>query len=723
MAPYSRLGSSLLALLLAVPALAQDRAVTYTLYGTPGLLEMPSAISADDGEIAGTIGYFGGQLRNSFTFQVTERLSGTFRYARISDYFVDEDEPLFDRSFDLRYRFNDEGPLMPMIAVGFQDFLGTGVYAAEYVVATKTVGSAVRVTAGLGWGRLGSYNGFDNPLGVIDERFETRPEEFGEGDSGGVPAFESYFRGDAAFFGGVEWAPSERWILKAEYSSDDGHVDGEGEPLFERRSPLSFGATWRPRPGVQVGLGYLYGSQLSFTATVTVNPNQRPFFSGLDPAPQPVAVRAEAVRAAQSWDRAALPEAALRQRLTAALRAEGVALSALELTDRSARLRYVNSRFRSEAQAMGRILRILSRELPPSIERITLEPTGRGIPLVAATFARSDIEAFENEVGGAAATLQRVDLQDAGPNAGLVEIPSDRDPFSWALRPVVGLTLFNPDNPLALSLGAELSATYRIQPNLVLSGAIRQNIASGISLFGDGGGDEEEEVVVVDDGEEEPPSDVPVVRTDAGLYGGDGHPTLQRLSLAWYGRPGPDLYSRVSVGYLESMYGGVSTELLWKPVRSRLGLGVEVNYAVKRDYDRLLGFQDYDVVTGHASAYYDFGNGFHGRVDAGRYLAGDWGATVALDREFENGWRLGGYFTLTDIPFEEFGEGSFDKGIRVTIPIDFVLGRPTRRQSGTTLQSLTRDGGARLSVEGRLYEVVRDAHYGDLEDSWGRFWR
>jgi hypothetical protein len=150
---------------------------------------------------------------------------------------------------------------------------------------------------------------------------------------------------------------------------------------------------------------------------------------------------------------------------------------------------------------------------------------------------------------------------------------------------------------------------------------------------------------------------------------------------------------------------------------------VEVNYAVQRDYDQLLGFRDYDVVTGHASAYYDFGNGFHGQVDAGRYLAGDWGATFGLDREFENGWSVGGYFTLTDIPFEDFGEGSFDKGVRINIPLDFVLGRPTRREAGTTLQSLNRDGGARLRVEGRLYDVVRDAHYGDLEDSWGRFWR
>src|SRR5690242_5384954 len=108
MAHALRLGTaSVLALLLVVPVAAQDRAVAYNLYGTPGLLEMPSALSADDAEIAGTVGYFGGQLRNSFTFQITPRLSGTFRYSGIRDYNGDAD--LWDRSFDLRFRFNDEG--------------------------------------------------------------------------------------------------------------------------------------------------------------------------------------------------------------------------------------------------------------------------------------------------------------------------------------------------------------------------------------------------------------------------------------------------------------------------------------------------------------------------------------------------------------------------------------------------------------------------------------
>ena len=50
------------------------------------------------------------------------------------------------------------------------------------------------------------------------------------------------------------------------------------------------------------------------------------------------------------------------------------------------------------------------------------------------------------------------------------------------------------------------------------------------------------------------------MRSDIGLYKQDGDLAVQNLMLSWYGRPGDNLYSRVSVGYLERMYGGVSGE-------------------------------------------------------------------------------------------------------------------------------------------------------------------
>jgi hypothetical protein len=171
------------------------------------------------------------------------------------------------------------------------------------------------------------------------------------------------------------------------------------------------------------------------------------------------------------------------------------------------------------------------------------------------------------------------------------------------------------------------------------------------------------------------------------------------------------------------MYGGVSTELLFKPVDSAWGFGAEVNYVQQRDFDQQFSFRDYDVVTGHGSLYYDFDSGFYAQLDLGRYLAGDWGATMTLDRTFENGWRVGASATVTDVSFDSGVSEGVDYGIRVTIPVDFVLGQPSQKGLSTTLGASTRDDGQRLDVDGRLYDTVRSGHLSDLEDGWGRFWR
>ena len=128
-------------------------------------------------------------------------------------------------------------------------------------------------------------------------------------------------------------------------------------------------------------------------------------------------------------------------------------------------------------------------------------------------------------------------------------------------------------------------------------------------------------------------------------------------------------------------------------------------------------------MTGHVSAYRTFANGFEGQVDVGRYLAGDYGATFRLDRRFGNGFRVGAFFTLTDARFEEFGEGSFDKGIVVEVPLSWLYG--TARQGSVTqvIRPVLRDGGAQLLVSDRLYEMTRDYRSRDMTDGWGKFWR
>ena len=129
------------------------------------------------------------------------------------------------------------------------------------------------------------------------------------------------------------------------------------------------------------------------------------------------------------------------------------------------------------------------------------------------------------------------------------------------------------------------------------------------------------------------------------------------------------------------------------------------------------------MISGHVSLYRDIGRDWHGALHVGRYLAGDWGATLELTRQFANGWSIGAYATLTDVPFSTFGEGSFDKGILLRIPLSTVTHRATRQRADIVLQPISRDGGARVHAPGRLYDAVRNGSLRRLRDTQGRIWR
>ncbi|MDX8350383.1 YjbH domain-containing protein [Cognatiyoonia sp. IB215446] len=697
--------TSALALMAGNIGSAQDALTNYSLFGTPGLLEMPTAQSAPEGTLAGSLAYQDGLFRATATFQLTPRLSASARYSVVDlyeDLTTDIDEGAFERSFDLQYRLNNEGTYLPAFAIGIRDAFTPGRFASEYIVASKSIGDNLIVTGGIGWGAMGLRDGFDNPFSELGER-----PVFDDAESEGQLGSDFWFRGDAAAFGGLSYQINEKWGLVAEYSSIDYPV-AAGRPALEADSPYNFGVTYRPRPGTQLSLASLYGSEIALSGTFTLNANNRPAMSGLEKAPAPVNGRSAAQLREESWDRDAVPPAGLRAATAALLEIEGLTLRGLEVTDDTARIRYSNNRYRSHAQAMGRVARMMTQVMPASVETFILETEARGIPLSSVTIRRSDLEQLENRPGATAQMLERVAIEDAAARGPIADRIPIEERFRWGLGPYLTINPFSSDGSIAVDAGLSLSASYTITPRTVLRGAITQS------------------VLPADKDDPSPDTDdIPNVRTDGGAYGDDGVPVLQRLTLASYGRPATDIYSRITVGYLERMYGGVSTELLWKPVDSRLGLGAELNYAVQRDSDMAFGFDefDYDVVTGHVSAYYDLGNGYHTQLDVGRYLAGDWGATLSIDREYENGVRVGAYVTQTEISYDDFGDGSYNKGVQISIPQDFITGQPNRGSYGTTIRTRVGDGGARLNVGGRLYGFVRDAHQGDLTDTWGRFWR
>lgn len=680
----------------------RDR-VSFNLYGSPGLIDMPSAEVPPDATLAGTYANLGGTSRSTLYFQILPRLSGSFRYSAIENFFGSD--TLFDRSFDLRYQLLTETDRRPSVVVGLKDFIGTGIYSGEYLVATKTVRPGLKVTGGFGWGRYGSYQ----PFGTMGTRAG------GFTGQGGLPEIERFFRGDVAAFGGISYAPNDRLNLKLEYSSDS-YATEAARGGVTHDSPWNYGLDYRFKNGGQLSVYHVLGNEIGAQFTFVTNPKTLGIPGGSEPAGLPVAPRAPGAAADLGWTldprRGASAKASLKQ-LAAK---EGLEVEGIDLQSDRATVRLVNPRYGAPSQAFGRLARAMTRAMPASVEVFEIVPMVNGMAMSSVTFRRSDLERLEHDAANE--MLARTAFNDGFQKAP----PTDQGiypKFTWSLSPYLQFSVFDPDNPVRADVGVRAAAELEITPNLIVSGSVTKKLNGNL-----------DKVQRLDE------SKLPRVRTDQAEYSAQGDPAIEYLQVAHYAHPAQNIYTRVTAGYLETMYGGVSAEMLWKPVTSRLALGAEVNYVQRRDFDQLFGFQSMTTVdpvsgakreipnvNGHVSAYYAFNNGFHGQIDVGRYLAGDYGATIALDREFANGWRIGAYATFTDASFDDFGEGSFDKGIRFTMPLATFFGQPSRRRNDLVIQSLSRDGGARLNVNGRLYEQVRDYHKPDAVNSWGRFWR
>lgn len=665
----------------------QATSPSISLFGTPGFIDNPSGELLPDGQIALTFGGLGGVLRSTATFQIAPRLIGSFRYAAhgpgLWDYIN------YDRSFDFAYQVLSESARLPSLTFGMRDFAGTGRYSSEYFVATKHLTPALTVSGGLAWGRLGG---------------DTRAKLIG-GDA--IHTYKNWFTGSLGFFGGARWQVNDRLAVVGEYSNDTYALETT-DYGFDRRSPWNFGATYQLHDW-NLGLYYAYGSEIGFRATYQLNPMTPRIMGGRDNAPPLVAHRDGVVDSwGLSWtsDQAQLDST--RTRLTDALEQQGMVLEGVTLEGTRATIWVRNRRFGANTQAVGRAARVMTQVLPASVEVLTVVPVVNGVETTAVTVKRTDMETLEWAANGSHDMRGRAVFEDG---IAFTLPPQDRVPgvypdFSYKFSPYFSPSLFDPDAPIRADFGVQLEASYTPRPGLIFSGQIRQPLVGNLNTN-----------TRVSD------SVLPHVRSDAAEYDRQTGLELSHLTAEYFFRPRANVYGRVTVGYLERMYGGISAEVLWAPDARKFALGAELNYVAQRDFDVGLGFQDYRVATGHVSAYYRLNDRYQAQIDAGRYLAGDWGATFRVERRFQNDWRVGVFATLTDVPFDTFGEGAFDKGIYFNVPHSWLTGDPSRKGYSNTIHVISRDGGARLDVRNRLYDTVSGFEEPHLSDRWGRFWR
>lgn len=128
--------------------------------GQTSIINMPDARVGRDGDwrVGGSYSYPYQSYWSSLNAFHGLELSG--RYTRIIDIpsfsnsgWADSYGDYKDKSFDVKFKLWNEGKYYPSVAIGSQDFLGTEIFGAKYIVASKKLGD-LDATLGYGNGRI-----------------------------------------------------------------------------------------------------------------------------------------------------------------------------------------------------------------------------------------------------------------------------------------------------------------------------------------------------------------------------------------------------------------------------------------------------------------------------------------------------------------------------------------------------------------------------------------
>ncbi|GID05354.1 YjbH domain-containing protein [Pseudomonas sp. 008] len=655
-------------------------------FGGVGLLQTPTARMAPAGELSVNASRTDPYTRYSLSLQPFDWLEGSFRYTAITNRAygpesLSGDQSYKDKAVDAKIRLWQESHWLPQVALGFQDIGGTGLFSSEYFVSNKRVGN-FDFSVGVAWGYMGRRGDFDNPLGWVDERFDTRPPSEGTGDFNA-----NYFRGSPSLFGGVAyqtpWAPLS---LKLEYEGNDYKNEPKDNDI-KQDSPINVGAVFKLTDSIDLSAAWERGNTAMFGITLHTNfASRKTPTKTYDPPAEPLPAQAPVTSPDQvNW-------ANVSQRLqnNAGYKVERITQRGSELLVYGEQSRYFYS-----AKAVGRASRILDNSVNDDIDWFTLVNKRYDMPLEETSVPRETFREVVNHQEPLQDLHRATEVNAAVPHTETTLFTGARDPFSYGLGLGYKQNIGGPDG-LLYQLTADADAEYRFTRDTWWSGLLSVNLLNNYDKF-----------------TYDAPSGLPRVRTDLRKYLTTSDVTMPTFQLNHAKQLDKDLYGMVYGGYLESMFAGVGGEVLFRPAGQRWSVGADLNFVRQRDFDQGFGLRDYSTVTGHITGYTDLPFEAQAAVSVGRYLARDWGTTIDLSREFRNGVRFGGWVTLTTATKEEYGEGSFDKGIYISIPFDELMSVSTMRRANIVWAPLTRDGGARLNRSYSLHTMT-DSRDSDL---------
>lgn len=658
------------------------------VHGGTGLIQTPTSRMLTDGDLR--VSYTDNDQYRfwSATLQLYPWLQSTVRYTDVRTRLYSPfptfsgDQTLKDKGIDIKLRLLEESYYLPELSIGFRDFGGTGFFESEFIGLSKQAGN-FDFHLNMGWGYLGTTGNTSNPFCNLRESFCDRPGGFT--GLGGKIDYQRFFKGPASIFGGVEyqtpWAPLR---LKVEYEGNN-YLNDRAGPL-KQDSSWNIGAaySWNDfdfslnfQRGNTIGFGINYNFNLHTVSQIKI-----------DNSPRELLPQKQNNFSMDQIDRTRLTQDLYYQ--------AGFAVSTSHLSETDVTLYGQQLNYRNEDEAIERVGRIMAFELPDSVKTYRIVNTVGAIPLVETVINADEFKKqarYQTLAPNITSTYQRTGLSTTTVDR---YAPTNASGFFTGIEAFWVQTFGNPEAFYLYQAGVLVNGGYSFDGKTSIVGSIKVNLFENYNKFN----------FTTD----KAPSTLPRVRTNVREYVSNRDVSMQNLMLHWNDRIAPDLYAQVYGGYIETMYGGVGAELLYRPVDSNLSFGFDINYVKQRSYESQVEFFDYKVLTGHANIYWQptFLQDTLLTLKAGQYLAKDKGVTIDFAKRFDSGIIVGAYASFTNVSSEEYGEGSFTKGFYLTIPFDLFSLKPSKGSGKIPWIPISRDGGQALNRPIELYGVTNE---------------
>ena len=614
----------------------------YNNHGVVGLINTPTARFYD--EAVHGVTFYDGTPDQKVTLSSNPYswLEASFFYTNVQGYPYPgfEYQDYKDKGFNLKLRLKEEG-ILPALAVGFYDFAGTGLYSSEYIVGSYGI-NKIDFHYGLGWGRLNQeLDGFKNPLTYLNDRFNDRPENFS--GPGGQFETSKFFAGEnVSPFYGLSYKAHNNLIFKFER---DTIARDNSMPLVyeEKNSRFSYGLEYLYNDNLSLGLSYERGNFLSLKFVYKNSPKR--------------SLKRYEYEKAEIDDE----KDSSYTKLIKNLEKNGIGVNRITETPRSIGLELT--------QFIHPDIRLVEEIIAQSSKDAGITKNVKKDIKIADLKAVSEID--RNFEKNAQLIYERDSYRSFNTNTGIKFRPflaSREEFFKGALL-------------------IENDSEYVIKDNFFFNANLKYSLANNF------------------DDLRFPPVDIypAQVRSDVKQYllNMDKGILIGRAQFDYHLTLKKNHHLMATAGILEDMFSGYGIEYLHFKQNNNYAYGFELFDVKKRDYEWGFGHLDYENTIMNLNFYYrNYGSiPFDMKISAGEYLAGDVGSTIELSRTYRSGVQFGVFASFTDVTSEQFGEGSFDKGIFFNIPIYGNL-------INYTWRPLTKDPGAKIARKSTLNDLL-----------------